>query len=49
MNRLVRGFGHAVSPKFYVNYPLPAYTFDKTNCGLIDAHEFAHVLTHSRF
>lgn len=41
VNRLVRGFGQAVSPKFYVNYPLPAYTFDKSNCGMIDAHEFA--------
>jgi hypothetical protein len=42
VNRLVRGFGQAISPKFYVNYPLPAYTFEKSNCGLIDAHEFAH-------
>ncbi|HEX7363421.1 MAG TPA: beta-L-arabinofuranosidase domain-containing protein [Bryobacteraceae bacterium] len=41
INRLVRGFGEAVSPKFYVNYPLPCYTFDKSNCGLIDAHQFA--------
>ncbi len=42
VNRLVRGFGQAISPKFYINYPLPAYTFDKSNCGLIDAHQFAH-------
>ena len=41
VNRLVRGFAATVSPKFYANYPLPAYTFDKTNCGLIDAHQFA--------
>lgn len=41
INRLVRGFGEAVSPKFYVDYPLPCYTFDKSNCGLIDAHQFA--------
>ncbi|MGH9584636.1 MAG: beta-L-arabinofuranosidase domain-containing protein, partial [Bryobacteraceae bacterium] len=41
VHRLVRGFGEAVSPKFYVNYPLPCYTFDKSNCGLIDAHQFA--------
>jgi DUF1680 family protein len=53
ISRLVRGFGAAVSPKFYVNYPLPAYTFDKSNCGLIDAHQFARdpdalaVLTHA--
>lgn len=42
VSRLVRGFGQAISPKFWVGYPLPAYTFDKGNCGLIDAHEFAH-------
>jgi DUF1680 family protein len=41
--RLVRGFGATVDPagKFYVDYRLPAYTYDKTSCGLIDAHEFA--------
>lgn len=42
VHRLVQGFAQAVSPKFYDNYPLPAYTFDKINCGLIDAHQFAH-------
>jgi DUF1680 family protein len=41
IHRLVDGFGQTVTPKFYVDYPLPAYTFDKTNCGLIDAHQFA--------
>ncbi len=41
VQRLVRGFAPTVSGKFYVGYPLPAYTFDKTNCGLIDAHQFA--------
>ena len=41
INRLVRGFAQATTPKFYVDYPLPAYTFDKSNCGLIDAHQFA--------
>ncbi|MBB6145231.1 hypothetical protein HNQ77_003189 [Silvibacterium bohemicum] len=41
VQRLVRNFAPTVSEKFYVNYPLPAYTFDKTNCGLIDAHQFA--------
>lgn len=41
VERLVRGFSATVSPKFYVGYCLPAYTFDKTNCGLIDAHQFA--------
>ena len=43
VHRLVRGFGATVEPtgKFYVDYRLPAYTYDKTSCGLIDAHEFA--------
>lgn len=39
--RLVRGFAETITPKFYDGYPLPCYTFDKINCGLIDAHEFA--------
>ncbi len=43
VHRLVRAFGQTVEPsgKFYVDYRLPAYTYDKTSCGLIDAHEFA--------
>lgn len=43
VQRLVRGYGETVEPsgKFYVDYRLPGYTFDKTCCGLIDAHEFA--------
>src|SRR5215469_14428732 len=43
VHRLVRAFAATVEPsgKFYVDYHLPAYTFDKTSCGLIDAHEFA--------
>jgi len=41
VQRLVRGYALTVTPKFYVDYPLPAYTFDKINCGLIDAHQFA--------
>jgi DUF1680 family protein len=43
IHRLVRGFAQTVEPqgKFYVDYHLPAYTYDKTSCGLIDAHEFA--------
>jgi DUF1680 family protein len=42
VHRLVAGFAAAITPKFYEGYPLPAYTFDKSNCGLIDAHAFAH-------
>jgi DUF1680 family protein len=40
----VRGFAETVKPegKFYAGYHLPAYTYDKTSCGLIDAHQFAH-------
>ena len=34
-------FAPTVTSKFYDGYHLPAYTFDKTNCGLIDAHQFA--------
>jgi DUF1680 family protein len=43
VNRLVRAFAQTVDAegKFYVDYRLPAYTYDKTSCGLIDAHEFA--------
>jgi DUF1680 family protein len=43
VQRLVRGFAATVEPsgKFYVDYRLPGYTFDKTCCGLIDAHQFA--------
>ncbi len=41
--RLVRGYAATVEPtgKFWVDYRLPGYTFDKICCGLIDAHEFA--------
>lgn len=41
VQRLVRGFASTVTTKFYEGYCIPAYTFDKTNCGLIDAHQFA--------
>jgi uncharacterized protein len=43
VQRLVKAFSETVdeSGKFYVDYRLPAYTYDKTSCGLIDAFEFA--------
>ena len=43
VHRLVRAFAETVDKdgKFYVDYRLPAYTYDKTSVGLIDAHEFA--------
>jgi uncharacterized protein len=41
VRRLVRAFAPTITTKFYDGYHLPAYTFDKTNCGLIDAHQYA--------
>jgi DUF1680 family protein len=41
VRRLVAGFAATVTPRFYQGYTLPAYTFDKINVGLIDAHAFA--------
>ena len=44
VNRLVRSYAETLDPKakFFIDYRLPAYTYDKLSCGLIDAHEFAH-------
>ena len=44
INRLVKGYAETLDPKarFFADYRLPAYTYDKLSCGLIDAHEFAH-------
>jgi uncharacterized protein len=39
--RLVHGFAPTITPRFYDGYALPAYTFDKTNIGLLDAYSFA--------
>lgn len=41
VQRLVAAFAPTITSKFYDEYHLPAYTYDKTSCGLIDAHEFA--------
>ena len=41
VHRLVAGLAPAITPHFYAGYPLPAYTFDKLNIGLLDAHTFA--------
>jgi DUF1680 family protein len=41
VQRLVRAYAPTVTTKFYAGYHLPAYTYDKTSCGLIDAHQFA--------
>jgi DUF1680 family protein len=44
VERLVKGYAETLDPKakFFVDYRLPAYTYDKLSCGLIDAHEYAH-------
>ena len=43
VQRLVKGYAETLDPKasFFAGYRLPAYTYDKLSCGLIDAHEFA--------
>jgi len=41
VQRLVKNFAPTVSPNFYKDYHLPAYTYDKTSCGLIDASRLA--------
>lgn len=44
INRLVKGYAETLDPKakFFVEYRLPAYTYDKLSCGLIDAYEYSH-------
>jgi DUF1680 family protein len=44
INRLVKGYAETLDTKatFFAGYRLPAYTYDKASCGLIDAYEFAH-------
>ncbi len=44
ISRLVKGYAETLDSqaKFFVDYRLPAYTYDKLSCGLIDAHEYAH-------
>jgi len=41
VRRLVQQFAPTVCSAFYDDYHLPAYTYDKTSCGLIDAYRFA--------
>lgn len=44
INRLIAGYSQTLDAKarFFVDYRLPAYTYDKLSCGLIDAFEYAH-------
>jgi hypothetical protein len=43
VSRLVKGYADTLDDKaiFLKGYRLPAYTYDKLSCGLIDAYEFA--------
>ncbi len=43
IGRLVKGYAETLDPAatFLKGYRLPAYTYDKLSCGLIDAHAFA--------
>lgn len=41
VDRLIAGFAPTISPAFYQDYPLPAYTYDKIVVGLIDADRYA--------
>jgi DUF1680 family protein len=41
VHRLVTLFAPTITSRFYDSYHLPAYTYDKTSCGLIDAYRFA--------
>jgi uncharacterized protein len=43
VERLVAGFAPTITSRFYDNYHLPAYTYDKTSCGLVDASRFGDV------
>jgi DUF1680 family protein len=45
IDRLLKGYAETLDPKakFFVGYRLPAYTYDKLSCGLIDAHQYAHI------
>ncbi len=43
VQQLVAGLKPTLLPRFYDDYTLPAYTFDKTCCGLIDACSLGRV------
>ena len=41
LERLLDGYGQAISGRFYTNFYYPAYNYDKMVLGLIDAHRYA--------
>ncbi len=41
VNALLTGLAPTLTGRFYNGYPLPAYTFDKVMCGLVDALQYA--------
>ena len=43
VNGLVEKYAATISPRFFDDYNLPAYTFDKLVVGLLDAHQHAGV------
>jgi uncharacterized protein len=38
VEKILAAYGQAISPRFYADFPFPAYNYDKIVCGLIDAH-----------
>jgi DUF1680 family protein len=42
--RLVRKYAQTISPRFFADYNLPAYTYDKLVVGLIDAFQYAGIV-----
>ncbi len=41
VKRLIDLYGAAISERFYIGFPYPAYTYDKVVLGLVDAHRYA--------
>jgi hypothetical protein len=41
--KLISLYSATISPRFFVRYPLPAYTYDKLAIGLIDAYHLVGV------
>jgi hypothetical protein len=38
VEKILAAYEPAISPRFYADFPFPAYNYDKIVCGLIDAH-----------